>query len=287
MDAYLSRELDRRYRTKSTGDIKRHNGGRSITDLALDTYLSGSASTGHLDETFKKFALNQIILFMFAGHDTTSSTICYALYLLSINPAILANLRAEHDTILGADPAGAGQALRLNPYLLNQIPYTLAVIKETLRLFPAASSTRSGEPGFHISTNEFQFPTDGFMVWSLHQALHRDPALWDMPDAFRPDRWLLNGTSDLRRPLRDAWRPFEFGPRNCLGQELAILELKVVLVMVIRTFDVSEAYGEWDRQKGNLAAGADVPRTVAGERAYQIGMQHPSEGFPCRVRTLL
>ncbi|KAI1842737.1 hypothetical protein JX266_011058 [Neoarthrinium moseri] len=285
MDQYLARELDTRYRTKSMTLVNGAERGRSITDLAIDTYLNRSTGTQRLDETFMKFAINQIILFMFAGHDTTSSTICYSLYLLSTHPLALAELRKEHDKVLGTNTSETATLLRQSPYLLNQLPYTLAVIKETLRLFPAASSTRSGERGTHVLAGGQRFPTEGFMVWSLHQALHRDPALWNMPDAFRPERWLPDRADKLNRPLRDAWRPFEFGPRNCLGQELAVLEIKVVLVMLVRTFNVIVAYEEWDRLQGHHD-GKPHNMTVAGERAYQVGMQHPSEGFPCRVQVL-
>jgi len=279
LDRYISHELDHRYQSKAIGDIDRPRRGKSIIDLALDTYLDGNAPTKTLNPTFKKFALNQVILFIFAGHDTTSSTICYALYLLSTHPSTLSSLRAEHDTVFGADPSEAAASITKTPHLLNQLPYTLAVIKETLRLFPAASSTRSGEPDFHIVADGMRFPTDGFLVWSLHQALHRDPTFWASPNAFLPERWLVPAGAPLY-PAKDTWRPFEFGPRNCLGQELAVLELKVVLVMVMRAFDVTEAYEEWDRLAGHVGRRR---RTVAGERAYQVGMQHPSEGFPCRV----
>ena len=48
-------------------------------------------------------------------------------------------------------------------------------------------------------------------------------------------------------PIRGAWRPFEFGPWNCIGQELALLEMKLVLVLAIRQFDFSMPYDEWDQ----------------------------------------
>ncbi|KAK6827831.1 hypothetical protein PG987_011172 [Apiospora arundinis] len=285
MDQYLSRELDKRYRKKSKGNGDVPRGSKSITDLALDTYLNGDTPQGRLDKTFKKFAISQILLFMFAGHDTTSSTICYAFYLLSTHPSALSQLRAEHDAVLGADPSKAGTLLREDPYLLNQLPYTLAVVKETLRLFPAASSTRSGEPGVFISASGQRYPTDGFMVWSLHQALHRDPALWDMPDSFRPERWgVPGGAGSGRRARAEAAR--RCGMRGGL-LKLAMLEIKLVLVMVVRVFDVAEAYAEWDEQhKTNTTRRRADPRRreVAGERAYQVNLQHPSEGFPCRVR---
>ena len=80
-------------------------------------------------------------------------------------------------------------------------------------------------------------------------------------------------------PIKGAWRPFEFGPRNCIGQELALLEMKLVLVLAVRQFDLSMPYEEWDQQ--HLKKG---PKHVAGERAYQAGNGGPSEEMPCRVK---
>lgn len=80
-----------------------------------------------------------------AGHDTTSSTIAYAYYLLGKNPECLKMIRDEHDRVLGS-VADTPEAIRKNPHLLNQLEYTLAVTREVLRLFPAASSVRKGKP---------------------------------------------------------------------------------------------------------------------------------------------
>lgn len=81
-------------------------------------------------------------------------------------------------------------------------------------------------------------------------------------------------------PRKGAFRPFEFGPRNCIGQELAMLELKLVLVMTARGFEVKSVYDEWDNS--NHTNGM---KTLNGDRAYQIlsGAAHPSNGLPCRI----
>lgn len=88
------------------------------------------------------------------------------------------------------------------------------------------------------------------------------------------------GPGDPLYPVKGAWRPFEFGPRNCVGQELAMLEIRVVLALTVREFDFSDAYAEWDRC--NPGKGG----RVGGERGYQVllGGAHPQGGFPCRVR---
>jgi sterigmatocystin biosynthesis cytochrome P450 monooxygenase len=174
----------------------------------------------------------------------------------------------------------------LDPYLLKKLPYTLAVIKETLRLYPAVSSTRAGEPNFSVTDDEGRhFPTDGFLVWANPQPIHRDPKYWPRADEFVPERWLV-ALGDPLHPIKGAWRPFEHGPRICIGQELAMLEMKgilvVMVVMVVRRFEIALAYKEVDRAKGTKGI-----TNVHGERGYQIQRAQPSEDLPCRVAELL
>lgn len=103
-----------------------------MVDLALAAYLTGSHGERTIqgtDSPFRKFPMSQIKLFLFSGHDTTSSSIRYIYYILSVNPSALSRIHAEHDEVFGSDLAEAASAVIQNPYLLNQLPYTLAVIK--------------------------------------------------------------------------------------------------------------------------------------------------------------
>ena len=226
--------------------------------------------------------MSQIKLFIFGGHDTTATTICYLLLLLSRNPSALQKLREEHDSIFGPDPAQTVSLLTSQPHLLNRLPYTLAVIKETLRLFPVVTSPRAGRTGFLLTDSDGQrYPTEHCLVWSNHHGLHNNPLFWPRVEDFLPERFLVDEGHPLH-PLKHAWRPFEAGPRNCIGQELAITELKLVLVTLARELDIKDAYDEWDKTSGNSKS----IKTVNGERAYQIqlGSARPSDGFPARVQ---
>ena len=71
------------------------------------------------------------------------------------------------------------------------------------------------------------------MVWAVSQPLHRDPTYCPQPDAFIPERFLSEGIGNHTQPVAGAWRPFELGPRNRIGQELAMLELRIAMVLVI------------------------------------------------------
>lgn len=284
MVRYISKEVDARFKT-NVGRTETMAKDRSdtIIDLALANYLAGekqNRSCDGMDATFRDIATCQMRTFVFAGHDPISSTICYAFHLLSTHPSIRRMLIAEHNNVLGPEYKQAASFITENPHLLNRLPYTLAVVKETLRLYPPASSTRSGEPDHFIQGPDGrQLPTDGFLVWANAYTIHHDPSYWPEPDVFIPERWLV-AEGDRLYPLKGAYRPFEFGPRNCIGQELAMLELKIVLIMTAREFDIKTVYDEWDMTHPRTG-----PKHVNGDRAYQIlfGLAHPCDGLPCRV----
>ncbi|MCJ1267244.1 hypothetical protein MMC22_007129 [Lobaria immixta] len=281
MNRYLSRELDNRYETvQDKGKPK----VKSVVDLALNSYLAENPTVSAKETAtswnkFKDFAMAQIKLFIFAGHDTTSTGSCFAIHLLSKNPDILTRLRAEHDTVFG-DVATTTSVLCSKPHLLNELPFTLAVIKETLRLHPAAAALRAGQPNFSLTgpTGQ-QFPTKGCLVWGDHHGVHHNPEHWPRPYDFIPERWLVP-EGDPLQPPKYAWRPFEYGPRSCIGRELALLEFKIMLVLTVREIVISDMYHESDMLKGNPGHW-----NLNGERAYMIrrGGGHPSDYYPCKA----
>ena len=226
MVQYVSRELNSRfiYNGENSDSVSGER-SRTIIDLALENYLTEQAWTKDSDEgmdaTFKDAAICQIRTFLFAGHDTSSSTLCYCYHLLSIHPQVRGRMVEEHNRVLGPSLEQAAPQITEKPHLLHQLPYTFAVIKETLRLYPPASSTRNGEPGFMVTAPDGrQCPIEGFLVWSNHVAIHRNP-----------DFWLVEKDDSLFPAAKGVWRAFEYGPRNCIGQELAMLEVRLILAL--------------------------------------------------------
>jgi cytochrome P450 len=285
MNSYVSKELDMRYAAyKASLECGNPRDSKSVIGLVLEGYLKQNGGVEHLppslDKTFKSYATYQIRTFLFAGHDTTSSSLCHTFYLLQKNHETLKKLREEHDSVLGKDPTAAASVLSNNPQILNQLVYTTSVIKEAMRLFPPASAARQGVEGVDIVDDEGQrHPTGNAMVWILHQPLQRNPKYWPKPDDFIPERWMVE-PDDPMYPTKWAWRPFEFGPRNCIGQGLVMNELKVILALTAREFDIKDAYEEFDKLHPRRGL-----QTVCGERAYQIekGGAHPADYLPCRV----
>lgn len=201
-------------------------------------------------------------------------------------------MRQEHDSLFGSDVSQAEDLLVQRPALLSQCKYTTAVIKETLRLYPPAATMRACRPGISITGRHGNvYPMDYIGATILHPAVHRNPRVWFQPEKFLPERFLVEQGHELF-PYPPAYRPFEQGPRNCIGQTLVWNEIGIALVFRVRTFDVTPAYEECDRilerslfQKAKRGLGVKSVRAVHGDRAYQTEKAgtHPADGYPCRV----
>ena len=214
MDQYIGGELDKRCKEyKADPGNKR---GKAVIDLVLQAHQhENKGATPHeLDKEFRTFAIRQIRLFVFAGHDSTSSTICYIFYLLSANHDALSLLRAEHDEVLGTDTTAAPSLLESSPQTIESLPYTLAVIKEALRLFTPAGCSRRGKPNVNVLDDEDNVcPTDEAMVWMVHVEMHRSPKYWKRTDEFLPERWTVEPGHELY-PMKGAVSDFAFCTRN-------------------------------------------------------------------------
>ena len=138
MNRYVSLEVDARFAMRKSQDkVQGKKSSKSVIDLALTTYLkqnAGDNSAQGIASSFKELAINQIKLFLFSGHDTTSSSIYYIFYLLPVYPDVLSRLHAELEEVFGLDPTQTAARITADPYLLNRLPYTVAVIKESTHI---------------------------------------------------------------------------------------------------------------------------------------------------------
>ncbi|KAJ0275744.1 hypothetical protein COL940_008655 [Colletotrichum noveboracense] len=155
--------------------------------------------------------------------------------LLGLHPEAMQRMREEHDAVFPAGLQESAEMLRTNPAKTKELEYTTAVIKETMRFYPVGFSTRIAPPELkHLDCNSRQLPIEGFMLALCQFASHFDPAYFADPKAFRPERFLRAEGAALHR---FAWRPFERGPRACMGQDLAMDELRVLLLLTARWID--------------------------------------------------
>ncbi|KAI0895290.1 cytochrome P450 [Annulohypoxylon nitens] len=253
----------------------------SVLDQALETYYSqpNHKLSDPLDADFMDSLCAQLRMFFFAGYDSTSSTMVSCCYMIWTHPDVLSKLRAEHDEVFGRNIAACPDMIIENPSSLNSLPYTLAVIKESLRLFPPANGIRTGCKDLVLKDRDGnEYPTEGCGVQTSHLSIHRNPEYWPRPLDFLPERFLVGPDHELY-PSKGAWRIFEHGIRNCTGQAFVMKEVKAFLALVCREFDFQECYDE-------VYSGEKIDLTnVYNEKAYLIehGAAHPRGEFPCRV----
>ncbi|MFP4519738.1 MAG: cytochrome P450 [Oceanicaulis sp.] len=167
-----------------------------------------------------------LMTFVAAGHETTAIALTWSLYCLAHDHVAQARVRAEADRVFsGVDDPGAAQSQRLI--------FTRQVIEEALRLFPPAPAL--GRRAVRDTEICGRLVKKGDTALLAVYALHRNPAFWDHPDRFDPDRW-----SPQRRPS-DRYRFLAFGggPRACVGAQFALMEASLILAQIVQALDVA------------------------------------------------
>jgi cytochrome P450 len=195
----------------------------AIIDRQIDEGRTGGALLGallQLDDgapLSARLVRNEVMTIFLAGHDTTSAGLTWAWLLLGHHPEAARRLRAELSVVLaGREPSVAD---------LERLPYTDAVVKETLRLYPPIG--RIGRrPVRDLDLDPPTLRKDTAVFLSPF-VTGRDPRWFPAPESFRPERW---NQSEAGRP-RFAWFPFGAGPRSCIGEHFA----RMVLTLAVAT----------------------------------------------------
>ncbi|XP_057979700.1 cytochrome P450 714C2-like [Malania oleifera] len=189
----------------------------------------GNSSDGQSpDISLDKFIVDNCKTIYFAGHETTATTASWALVLLAAHQDWQARVRAEvleicKDNLPDSD-------------MLRSMKTLTMVIQETLRLYPpAAFIVRKAFQ--EIKCKDIQIPK-GMILWIPIAALHHNADIWG-PDVyeFKPERFANGTTAACKIP--QAYMPFGWGSRICLGQHFAMVELKAILSLIISKFQFS------------------------------------------------
>ena len=170
---------------------------------------------------------DQLITFLFAGHETTSLALTYTWHLLGRNPEKAEKLRAELAEQLDGAPSMVD---------LSALSYTGQVVDESLRLYPPAY-VLFREPTEDVRVGPYSIPAGTALTVPVFK-LHRDGRFFDHPDEFRPERF---ATADPDRP-EYAYCPFGGGPRHCIGMRFATTELQLVLATLARRVAFEPVY---------------------------------------------
>lgn len=167
---------------------------------------------------------DEALTLLMAGHESTANALAWTFYLLAKHPEVESRLRGEIETQVGE------RAITVDD--LPHLPYLERVIKESLRLYPPAwlmgrTPFQPLEVGGHL------IQPDANLVICPYVS-HRNPHYFPEPEMFNPDRFLTE-------PVKYTYLPFGTGPRVCIGQPFALLELAVVTVTILQHFRLSVA----------------------------------------------
>jgi cytochrome P450 len=165
--------------------------------------------------------VNEIITLIVAGHETTASTLNWAWYLISQHPEVEERLSRELGNLLAGEFPGFDD--------LPQFTYPRQVVEEALRLYPAVwlISRRARNDDW---LGDYFVPA-GTEIYISPYFIQRHPGLWEAPDQFNPDRFGPDHSQD-RHPL--AMLAFSAGPRNCIGELLARIEMQIHLMTIAK-----------------------------------------------------
>jgi cytochrome P450 len=190
---------------------------------------------------------DEMLTFLFAGHETTALTLTYAWDLLTRHPEVEARMHDEIDAVCDDRPTMED---------VFEFEYLEAILKEAMRLYPPAHEVRR-EPVSDEVIGGYEIPAGSLLMLPMW-VLHRDPQYWDDPESFRPARWL--GEND--RPAF-AYFPFGGGPRRCIGQQFAMTEAQLVLATMAQDWTFQREYDELDLTAAVLLQPeGDVPMRV-------------------------
>ncbi len=194
----------------------------------LEAIIAAQATTDGADFTDDDIYANVLTLLL-AGEDTTANTIAWAGKYFIDFPDHLARARAEVDAVI------APESIPNDHKQLGQLPFIEAFANETMRMKPVA-------PLNGLETNEdvelmgYHLPP-GTPVVALTRQSAMDPMNFGSPERFDPERWLNPSAEKCPHNLQ-AFLPFGTGPRFCPGRNLALAEIKIVVAMLCRNFDI-------------------------------------------------
>ena len=230
----------------ASGELRRHEEMRVRADSILMAYIKQRRNQEPGNDLLQtlmdaryadgegmsdELVLSESMQLLVAGHETSSNGLSWLLYLLSSRPDCLERVRQEFDSICGDEP--------LNHAHVPRFEFTTQVIQESLRLYPpfwmidrvAVNDDRAGE---------IDIPKGSTVIVYVYGA-HHAPRYWESPESFDPGRF-IKANEKLRRPFTHL--PFGGGPRGCIGNHYAMLQMLMILSVVLRRYDFQLTLGQ-------------------------------------------
>ncbi|PLB55889.1 benzoate 4-monooxygenase cytochrome P450 [Aspergillus steynii IBT 23096] len=184
-------------------------------------------------------------LLIIAGSETTASVLSGCVYYLLKNPAV-------HQKLLYEIRGAFDKDEDINLMSIGKLSYLHAVLEESLRLYPPVPAIlpRRVPQGGALINGEF-VPEQTSVSVAWYSSFRASTNFTD-PDAFLPERWLLdNKDPRFASDKKEVLQPFSYGPRNCLGKNLAYAEMRLIATKLLWNFDMAfeEECERWDEQK--------------------------------------
>lgn len=203
---------------------RRRNGDGSARDDFLGRLMAArDEETG--EAMSDRQLQDEVMTILLAGHETTAATLTFTFHLLAGHAEVAAELHRELDAVLGGRPPATED--------LPRLPYTKAVVEESMRLMPPAwIIERRATADDRIG--EFDLPRGSVALMS-QWITHRHPRFWPEPESFKPERFLGDAS---RGRHRFAYFPFGGGERVCIGGSFALLEARLVLAALAQRFEL-------------------------------------------------
>ncbi|XP_019640006.1 PREDICTED: cytochrome P450 2U1-like [Branchiostoma belcheri] len=247
MQAFCKEQIQQHRKTFDPNDI------RDFIDAFLLEQQHACAGGDQSQTGFTDKQLQEVLLDLFlAGTETTSTTMCWALYYMVLYPHIQEKVHQEIESVLGQ--AVPSYALR------EKMPYTTATLAEVQRINTILPYSVPHAVSRDTTLNGYNIPDDAVILVNLW-SVHMDPQLFPEPDKFNPDRFLDRHGNFVKH---EALIPFSVGPRVCLGEQLARMELFLLFVSLMQRFTFQ------------LPEGAPTPSTP-GKMTALINMPQPYE----------
>ncbi|MDT3395894.1 cytochrome P450 [Streptomyces sp. B1866] len=206
---------------------------------------------------------DELLTVYLAGHETTAVALCWTLLSVAHHPHVQEELDAEIATVLGGAPPDAATA--------ESLTYTKMVVDESLRMhppiwiFPRAAVEPDELGGYDVDAG------DSILLSPL--VSHHNPRHWDNPLAFDPYRFTPQAVKE--RP-RMAYLPFGSGPRQCVGNFMALLELRVIVAMINQRFRLSRVPGDSLQYGSPVISLRPVKDVMVTVRARERGTAVPA-----------
>ncbi len=229
-----------------SGELRRHEAMRADADAVLMRYIKKRRNEEPANDLLQtlmdarytdgegmsdELILSESMQLLVAGHETSSNGLSWLLYLLSSRPDCLQRVRQEFDDVLGSAPLGHADVPRL--------VFTTQVIQEALRLYPpfwmvdreAVADDRVGD---------IVIPAGSMVIVHVYGA-HHAPKHWPDAETFDTERF-VKGSEKLRTPF--TYLPFGGGPRVCIGNHYAMLQILMILSDLVRRYDFQVVPGQ-------------------------------------------